>query len=60
MFLDGGTKPEYPERTHTYSTQGEHAQSTQKEPNQDLKQEPSCCELTVLTTTPLCSPYGAS
>jgi len=35
MFLDGGRKPEYPERTHAYMEKG---------PSWDLNQEPSCCK----------------
>ena len=34
----------------------EHANSTQKGPSWELNLEPSCCEATVLTTTPPCSP----
>jgi len=41
-------------------TQGEHANSIQKGPSQDSNQEPSFCEVTVLTTTPLCSPKTIS
>ena len=33
-------------------TWGEHASSTQKGSSQDLNQEPTCCDATVLTTTP--------
>ena len=43
MFLTGGRKPEYPERTHTY---------TGRTQNHELPY----CEVTVLTTTPPCSP----
>ena len=43
MFLDCGRKPEYPERTHTYTGKG---------PSRELNLEPSHCEATVLTTTP--------
>ena len=35
---------------------GEHANSTQKGPRWGLNLEPSRCEVTVLTTTPPCSP----
>jgi len=51
MFLDGGRT--WREPTHT---QGEHANSTQKGPSRELNLEPSCCEATLLTTTPPCSP----
>jgi len=40
MFLDGGKKQEYPERTHTYTGR---------------TCKPSCCEAMVLATTPPCS-----
>ena len=50
MFLDGGRKPEYPERAHT------HANSTQKGPSWELNLEPFHCEATVQITTPTCSP----
>ena len=36
--------------------QGEHAYSKQKAPIRDFNWEPSCCEATVLTLTPSCSP----
>jgi len=55
IFLDGGRKPEYPGREHTH-TRGEHANSTRKDLSQDSNQEPSSWELTMLTTTPPCSP----
>jgi len=36
---------------------GEHANSTQKDrPDWELNPRPSCCEATVLATTPPCSP----
>jgi len=54
MFLDGGRKPEYLERTH--ALQGEHENSTQKGPSRELNLEPSHCEATVLTTIPPYSP----
>jgi len=37
-------------------TQGEQANPTQKGPSWELNQQPSCCEATVLTTTPPSSP----
>ena len=46
MFLDGGRKPEYPERTHAYT--GRTCR---------LHTEPSRCKVTVLTTTPPCSSF---
>ena len=56
MFLDGGRKPEYPERTHAYTgrTCRLHTERTSRE----LNLEPSRCEATVLTTTPPCSPHN--
>ena len=37
---------------------GENSKETpQKGPSRDLNLEPSCCEVTVLTTTPPCSPH---
>ena len=47
MFLDGGRKPEYPERTR-----GAHAKPIQKGPRWGSNLEPCHCEATVLTTTP--------
>ena len=41
------------EPTHT---RGDYANSTQKSPRWGLNLEPSCCEATVLITTPPCSP----
>jgi len=49
----GGSCSTCREPTHT---RGEHANSTQK--GWDSNQEPSCCEATVLTTTPMCSPVS--
>ena len=53
MFLDGGRKPEDPERTHadTGRTCRLHTERTSWDSNQDR----ACCEGTVLTYTPLCS-----
>ena len=48
MFLDGGRKPEYPERTHAYT--GRTCKLHTERNSQDSKQEPSCFEVTVLTT----------
>ena len=53
----GGSWSTRREPTHT---RGEHANSTQKGPSQELNLEPSCCEATVLTTTPPCSPNSKS
>ena len=49
----GGSQSTQREPTHS---RGEHANSTQKGPSRELNLEPSCCEATVLTTTPPCSP----
>jgi len=48
----GGSCSAQREPTHT---QGEHVNSSQ-----DLNQDPSCCEVTVLTTTPPCGSYISS
>ena len=48
LFLEGGRKPEYPERTHTYT--GKHVNSTQKGLSWESYLEPFCCEPTLLTT----------
>jgi len=57
MFLDGGRKPENPERTHAYMgrTCRLHTERTQ------VGVEPGtlCYEVMVLTTTPPCSPQFA-
>jgi len=39
----------------SWRTWREHANPTQKGPSRDSNQEPSCCEATVLNTTPPCS-----
>jgi len=52
MFLDGGRKPEYPERNHIH---GKNMQPPhRKGPSWDSNHEPSCCEATVLTKSSLC------
>ena len=48
----GGSQSTWREHMHAH----EHANSTQKDFIQDSNQEPSCCEATVLSTTPPCSP----
>ena len=40
MFLDGGRKPEYPERTHAYM----QTLNRKDLPYQDLSHKPSCCD----------------
>ena len=50
--LDDGNRRTQKEPTQT---RAEHANSTQKGPNGNSNQEPFPCEVTVLTTTPLCS-----
>jgi len=54
LFLDGWRKLEYPERTHAYT--GRTCKLHTDTPSRDLNLEPSCCEETVVTTTPPCSP----
>ena len=50
MFLDGGRKPEYPERTHAYT--GRTCKlHVEKGSRWGSNLEPSHCEATVLTTT---------
>ena len=49
MFLDGGRKPEYPQRTHAYTGRTCKLHT-------ELNLEPSCCEATALTISPPCSP----
>ena len=51
MFI--GCRSTWREPTHTG---GEHANSTQKGPSWELNLELSRCEVTVVTTTPPCSP----
>jgi len=53
FWMVGGSRSTRREATHTW---GEHANSTQNGPRWELNLEPSCCEATVLTTTPPCSP----
>ena len=48
MFLDGGRKPENPERTHAYT--GRTCKLHTERTSWGLNLEPSCCESTVLTT----------
>jgi len=50
--LGSGRKPEYPERTHTYTGRTCKLHTERPQPK---TLEPSCCEVTVLTTTPPCS-----
>ena len=57
FWIVGGSRSTRRELTYTW---GEHANSTQKGPIWDSDQESSCCEVTVLTTTPLCSPRSIS
>ena len=45
MFLDGGRKPEYPERTHAYT--GRTCKLHTERPQPGV--EPPCCEAMVLT-----------
>ena len=54
MFVDCGR--DETTQGESMHTQGEHANSTQRSPSTDSNQEPSCCEVTVLTPTPLCYP----
>ena len=53
MFLDGGRKPGYPERTYEYT--GRTCRLHTERTSQESDLEP-CCVATVLTTTPPCSP----
>ena len=55
LFLDGGRKPEYPERTHAYT--GRTCKLHKERPQVGIEpgRRISCCEMTVLTTTPPCS-----
>ena len=46
MFLDGGRKPEYPERTHAYT--GRTCRLHTERTTWELNLEPSRCEATVL------------
>jgi len=50
MFLGGRGKSEYPERTHAYTVKTCKLHTAG--PSRDSNMEPSCCEATVLTTTP--------
>ena len=50
MFLDGGRKPEYPERTHAY-TGRTYKLHTERPERWGSNLEPSRCEAMVLTTT---------
>jgi len=54
MFLDGGRKPEYPERTHGYT--GRTCKLPTDKPQPGVEPGTLCCEATMLTTTPPCSP----
>uniref|UniRef100_A0A3B4ZXY9 C-type lectin domain-containing protein n=1 Tax=Stegastes partitus TaxID=144197 RepID=A0A3B4ZXY9_9TELE len=57
MFLDCGRKPENPERTH--AARREYGDPKQKDPgcpHRDANRRPSCCEATMLTSAPPCSP----